>query len=252
MGSQGDYFSRQATAYAQFRPTYPPELFAFVASLTQDHSQVWDCATGSGQAAVGLAPYFERVVATDLSAQQIAQAVQRPNIEYRQAPAASSGLPDASVSLVTVATAAHWLDTDAFYDEVRRVSKPQGRIAVWAYRQPTITPAVDERMHAFYFDVVYPYWPSGREKVDQNYETLYFPFDSWNAPLFESVHTWNFHHLVGYLQTWSALNQMVAQTGQSPLPDFLPSLAQAWGPAETCHTVRFPLFMRVGEIHSTL
>ncbi|HTO74391.1 MAG TPA: methyltransferase domain-containing protein, partial [Gemmatimonadales bacterium] len=60
---------------------------------------------GNGQASVPLAEYYTRVLATDVSAKQIANATPHPRVEYRTAPAEESGLPDHSVDLVTVAQA---------------------------------------------------------------------------------------------------------------------------------------------------
>ena len=60
-----DLFSKQAQDYARFRPQYPANLFEYLASLTTAHKLAWDCGTGSGQAAQGLVPYFEKIVATD-------------------------------------------------------------------------------------------------------------------------------------------------------------------------------------------
>src|SRR5579864_4097159 len=103
-----DYFSTQAASYAAFRPTYPRALFEFVAASATGHTLVWDCGTGSGQAALALAEDFERVIATDTSAKQLAQATPHPRIEYRVAPAEASGLSDHAADAVTVAQALHW------------------------------------------------------------------------------------------------------------------------------------------------
>ena len=62
-----DHFSGHAACYQQFRPNYPEELFAYLASLCPNHRLAWDCATGNGQAAVALARHFDSVIATDLS-----------------------------------------------------------------------------------------------------------------------------------------------------------------------------------------
>ena len=48
-----DHFSGHASAYAAFRPSYPPELFEQLAALNTRRERAWDCATGNGQAAVG-------------------------------------------------------------------------------------------------------------------------------------------------------------------------------------------------------
>jgi methylase of polypeptide subunit release factors len=69
-----DHFSKQSQLYAQHRPQYPNEIYAYLASLAPGHSLAWDCGTGNGQAAVGLAKYFDRVYATDASTEQISRA----------------------------------------------------------------------------------------------------------------------------------------------------------------------------------
>src|SRR5262249_40414324 len=93
-----DHFSSLAKQYAQFRPVYPKELFAWLAEAAPSRGLVWDCACGNGQASQGLAEYFDKVIATDASAEQIAQAEPDPKIEYRVAKAESSGLASGSVN----------------------------------------------------------------------------------------------------------------------------------------------------------
>jgi len=47
-----DHFSRQSQQYAQYRPHYPDEIYAYFASLARGYSLAWDCDTGNGQAAI--------------------------------------------------------------------------------------------------------------------------------------------------------------------------------------------------------
>ena len=100
-----DHFSGVANRYADFRPHYPAALFDYLATLAPKNSVVWDCACGNGQATVDLAARFDKVIGTDASKEQIASAAPNPNIDYRVAPGEQSGLPDKSISLVTVAQA---------------------------------------------------------------------------------------------------------------------------------------------------
>ena len=60
-----DHFSALAGDYCRYRPQYPPDLFAYLASLAPARQHAWDCATGNGQAALGLAPWFQRVTASE-------------------------------------------------------------------------------------------------------------------------------------------------------------------------------------------
>ena len=82
-----DHFSKQSQLYAQYRPKYPDELYAYLASLAPGRSLAWDCGTGNGQAAIGLASFFDRVYATDASAEQISRAQAHEKVEYQVATA---------------------------------------------------------------------------------------------------------------------------------------------------------------------
>jgi ubiquinone/menaquinone biosynthesis C-methylase UbiE len=121
-----DHFSKQAADYAIFRPSYPQELFAYLGSIAPSRGLAWDCGTGNGQAAVGLTSVFDRVIATDASAKQIANAHPHKRVDYRVARAEESGLESANVDLILIAQALHWFDLDRFYAEARRVLKPDG------------------------------------------------------------------------------------------------------------------------------
>src|SRR4249919_1013204 len=138
-----DHFSGHAAAYAQARPTYPAELFAWLASQCPRHELVWDAGCGNGQASVALAAHFQRVFASDPSATQIDAAMPHPSVRYSVEPAERCSLPDHCADLVTVAQALHWFDHAAFYAEVRRVLKPGGVIAAWCYERSSVSLAVD-------------------------------------------------------------------------------------------------------------
>ena len=172
-----DHFSRVSSAYAAFRPRYPEVLFERVAALASGHASAWDCGTGSGQAALDLARYFEQVWGTDASAAQLAAALPHPRVHYRVARAEESGLLPGSVDLVTVAQALHWFDRPRFYDEVRRVVRPGGVLVAWCYDLMDIEPAIDAHIHEFYTRTVGPYWPPERSLVEARYETIEFPFE---------------------------------------------------------------------------
>src|SRR6188474_1317557 len=110
-----DHFSKHSEQYAQYRPQYPDEIYAYLASIAPGHSLAWDCGTGNGQAAVGLAKYFDKVFATDASAEQISRAYVHPKVEYHVEPAEHVSLDDSAVDLATVAVAIHWFNFDEFY-----------------------------------------------------------------------------------------------------------------------------------------
>src|SRR5215471_1636649 len=134
-GSPGfkDHFSGVASGYAAYRPTYPPAVVEYLAGLIPRPEVAWDAGCGSGQLSTLLAARFARVIATDPSAAQLAQARPHPAVEYRQASAEVSGLDGGSVDLAVAAQAAHWFDLPRYYAEVRRVVRSGGLVALLAY-----------------------------------------------------------------------------------------------------------------------
>lgn len=242
-----DLFSERAKLYSKYRPEYPEALFEWVAGVAASHKAVWDCATGNGQAAKGLARYFDRVIATDASAEQISQAEPDSKIEYRVANAAGSGLPDGSVDMVTVAQALHWFDFDAFYAEARRVLKPGGAIVVWGYGDPILeTEPLEKILHAFNRGTLEEFWMPERHIVLDRYSTVPFPFREIAHPEMNIEHEWSLPELIGYVRTWSATANYVKKTGLDPIPEIESRLTQHWGENERRRLIRWPLHIRAG------
>jgi SAM-dependent methyltransferase len=172
-----DHFSVCADRYVACRPGQPPELIEHLARLAPERGLAWDAGTGNGQAAVLLADRFERVVATDASAEEIARAAPNPRIEYRVEPAEAPSLAPGSVDLVTVAQALHWFDRPRFHAAVARVLRRGGVIAAWCYREIRIEPEIDAIVGRFYSQRVGRFWPPQRRDVENGYRDLGFPFD---------------------------------------------------------------------------
>jgi SAM-dependent methyltransferase len=243
-----DHFSGHADCYEAFRPTYPVDLFEFLASLCPVRELAWDCATGSGQAAVPLAAYFKRVIATDASAKQIEQASGPENVQYSVAAADSGPIETGSADLVTVAQALHWFDLPKFYAEVSRVARAGSVLAVWCYQLHSISPEIDRVVHRLYSDIVGADWPPERRLVEEGYQTLAFPFEELANPPFEMKHSWDLEHLWGYLASWSSTQRYQKRTGQDPLELIKQELETAWGNPEEARDVIWPLHLRVGRI----
>lgn len=243
-----DHFSAVADAYALRRPHYPEELFAYLSQLVSAHDLAWDCGAGSGQATLPLARYFRRVVATDISGAMLAQAPTHPSVEYRTASAYESGLQSHSTDLVTVAQALHWMDPEPFYDEVDRVLRPAGVLAVWTYGNQVLEDGVlNSPIERFYRDVVGPYWPPGRHHVETGYRTLPFPYTELDHPSFQMQQRWTLGELLGYIGTWSATQLYRDAKGTDPVADLARELQPLWGDPHSSRVVRWPLSLRVGR-----
>jgi SAM-dependent methyltransferase len=248
-----DHFSSASDRYAAYRPDYPAALYDWLASLSPhpetsaELGTAWDCATGSGQAALGLAPHFQRVVATDASAEQICHATPHPHIDYRVAPAEASGLVGSSVDLVVVAQAAHWFDLPRFYAEVVRVLKPGGALVLWGYGRMVLPGELDAPFQRFYANTVGPYWPPERALIDDAYRSLDFPFAEIRPPAFRIEVEWNLPRLIAYLSTWSAVKRYQAARESDPLSALMDELAPLWGDPNAARRLAWPLFLRAGR-----
>lgn len=239
-----DYFSEDSGSYARYRPRYPKELFDFLQTVIPDSKSAWDCGTGNGQIAYCLAEFMEEVKATDLSANQLKNARKKKNISYSCELAERSSFPDMYFDLITVGQAIHWFDFQAFYKEVNRVLKPGGVLAVIGYGLFTSNAETDSLIRDFYKNVVGPYWDPRRSYLEASYQTIPFPFEEIVHPDFKIEQTWSLGHLIGYLNTWSAVKQYQKKKGKNPLIDQEWKLKAAFGEK---NAIQFPILLRLGR-----
>ena len=242
-----DHFSENAEKYGKYRPDYPAALFNFLSSITPGHDLAWDCATGSGQAALGLVNDFNKVIATDASRRQIENAIRHEKISYQVAPAHKTAIRMESIDLITVAQALHWFEFDRFYNEAKRVLKPQGIIAVWTYNLLSITPEIDSMIKYFYMDIVGEFWPPERRFVENGYKNIPFPFHKLPSPSFRMSAKWTVHQLIGYLGTWSAVKRYKERNGIDPIARIENELIRSWNLRSDILDVSWPLSVIIGK-----
>ena len=242
-----DNFSNNSADYARFRPTYPTAVFRHILQYVANRDNAWDCATGNGQSAKELAAYFTSVYATDISANQLKNAIQKDNINYKLEPAEHTSFPDNLFDLVTVAQAIHWFNFDEFYKEVKRTSKETGILAVIGYGNFETGGELNDVIKHFYNKVVGPYWDTERKYIDESYRTIPFPFTELKPIALEQEYEWTFEQLTGYLNTWSAVQHYIKSNNEKPVNAFSNELKKAWG-EEKSKAFSFPILMRIGKI----
>lgn len=242
-----DSFSSRSDLYAKYRPLYPAELYKWLLSHVKEKKYAWDCGTGNAQVAAELSKYFEKVFASDISEQQLAEAIKRTNIEYSVQPAESSNFSNSQFDLITVAQAIHWFDFEKFYNEVRRTLKPDGTVAIIGYGLIKINPVLDAIIQHFYENIVGRYWDAERRYIDELYTTIPFPFKERAAPVFAIVDDWTFDHLLGYFSTWSAVKNYIKHRNEDPIPLISDKLRSAWG-NERLIKISFSILLRVGTL----
>jgi len=236
-----DHFSGFSSDYRSYRPRYPDTLFSWLASICKQRDRAWDCATGTGQAAIGLVTYFSEIIATDASDTQIASAEKHDSVKYSRAAAEASGIEPGSVDLITVAQAIHWFDLPAFQAEVERVLRPGGVVAVWLYDVLQISPAVDEVVNHLYGPILNRFWPPERRIIETGYRDIDFPYEKIESPGFAMSSSWSLADLVGYLNTWSAVKRYIQERKTNPVEIVFDDLAAAWGESGRKYEINWPM-----------
>lgn len=242
-----DLFSRDSKQYAKFRPTYPEALYDFIFQHIHHKGVAWDVGTGNGQVAQVLANYFTKVYATDLSQQQLDEAVSLPAIQYLCCNEHDTPFQADTFDLITVGQAIHWFDFAKFYKEISRVAKKGALVAIWGYSLLQISDEIDSHIAQFYRHKVGKYWDAERKYVDEAYQTIPFPFQSIEVPSFQMEFSWNLYMLEGYLKTWSSVGKFIKEEKYNPVDEFIDSLKPFWEEDEVKKIV-FPIFMRLGYV----
>lgn len=242
-----DLFSEKSDLYALARPTYPQALYDFLSSIVEQKNRVWDCATGNGQAAVALAEIFGEVQATDLSEQQIAQALLQSNITYSVQPAEHTHFPANHFDLITVAQAIHWFDFEKFWPEALRVLKPGGVFAAWGYDWFKISPQVDAVITDTIMRIIEPYWAKQNQLVWGAYKDIDFPFEKIATPSISMKQQWNLPQVLNYMHTWSATRRCMQEQGMDFFNDAAKEIAAAWGDKNDIKEVVMNFHMYAGR-----
>jgi ubiquinone/menaquinone biosynthesis C-methylase UbiE len=243
-----DLFSNQASLYAQYRPGYPHELYEYILQHVNNRQLAWDCATGNGQAAVELARYFEKVMATDLSEKQLQQAQPHEKITYTVSTAEQTPFDSNSFDCITVAQAYHWFQFEAFGKEVMRIAKPGAIVAIWGY---SLVVCEDDVINAliktFYRETVGAYWDKERKYIDDHYTTVPFPYEPLPSKEFKIRVEWNRQQLIGYFNTWSSVLHFIKAHQYNPVDELAAALEQLW-PDDSSRNFYFPLFLKLGKV----
>lgn len=236
-----DHFSTIATAYNDGRIAYSTPLYEYLSRLCKE-KLAWDCATGSGQAVKDLSTYFDRVIATDISESLLSQADSISNVEFRKASAEHSEIGSTSMDLVVVAQAVHWFEQEKFWNEVRRLLKPNGILALWGYVWPLVDDRIDNLLGEFR-ESIEKYWPEKSRYLHDFYADIEAPFQRVDMPDFRIVERWTASDYLAHLASWSGTRYCAERSKIDPLSKISDYLLQAWGDA--LRTVEWPLLLKV-------
>ena len=238
-----DLFSKQAAAYAKYRPTYPDALYDFIYYHCNKFGLAWDCATGNGQVASVLAKRFRKVIATDISQKQLSNAATHNAIEYSLGKAEQTNFPNYSIDLITVAQAIHWFEHDRFFKEIDRVLKPEGILAFWGYGLIRFNSPIDQIIDHFYQEIIGPYWDDERKHIELSYRSIKTPFQEIDCPPLTISSTHTLESLIGYLKSWSSVQKFKEVNKSNPIELIEADLRLAWN-NQTCIATQ-PIFLRL-------
>ena len=245
MSAISELFGASASDYANYRPHYPAQLFSWLAQHSPAKLLALDIGCGNGQASRPLCEHFAQVLACDGSFAQLAATEPRANLQLLVADAQQLPIAPACLDLITVAQALHWFADAAFFAQISHLLKPGGLFCAWCYGLLSVNPAVDSIIGQLYRHNLRGYWPTGRSSVDCGYSDIATPFPRLQLPAFAMQQHWNLSQLLGYLDTWSAV-QLYKQQRGNPLEALLPALSRAWGDPQQSHNVSWPLHFLAG------
>jgi ubiquinone/menaquinone biosynthesis C-methylase UbiE len=145
-------FTGLAADYAKFRPSYAPQVAtAVLAWVNRDAASIDAADVGAGTgiwtrmlAAHGLRSIVAVEPNDDMRAQGI-ETSRGTGIVWRKGSAETTGLPDGSADLVSMASSLHWADFDKACDEFHRILRPGGVfVALWNPRLIEANPLLVE------------------------------------------------------------------------------------------------------------
>lgn len=240
-------FDENSELYAKVRPLYPKALFEHLSGLCNEHIAAWDGACGNGQAAIGLASYFDEVQATDVSDQQIAHAIYNPKVTYSVQPSEATDFQKNQFDLVCIAQALHWFNFDQFWPEVKRVLKPAGIFAAWGYSWFSIEDEIDECIKENFLKFLEPYWSERNMVLWDCYRQVPFPFPRIKVPTIEMVMEWDLNQVFAYLRSWSATQRCVEGIGKQFLLNAYEAVLIEWGDPGKRKKVKMVFCLLVGR-----
>lgn len=130
-------FTTKVNEYAVSRPSYAPEAIEeIVSKMLKDGDLIADIGSGTGifSKEFLLRGYEVFCVEPNAAMRLEAEKVYGENELFHSisASAEQTNLPANSISLITAASAFHWFDINAFYEECKRILKPNGIVCIIA------------------------------------------------------------------------------------------------------------------------
>jgi SAM-dependent methyltransferase len=215
-------FSNRVEDYVRYRPSYPPDLLAFLWQRTglDPTVRVADIGSGTGIFSRLLIEAGATVFAVEPNAAMRAAAEAafggQPRFASLEGTAEATGLPERSVSLITCAQAFHWFDPASARREFVRILSPDGWCAlIWN------TPVRDGSAFALGYEKIKTEFGTDFERIRHESIplerfTAFFGRPDWDKRRFANSQTLDYSGLKGRLLS-SSYAPKPGQPGHVPM-----------------------------------
>jgi ubiquinone/menaquinone biosynthesis C-methylase UbiE len=133
-----DVFEGTAKYYALYRPPYPKQLFAAMVKKFELNGQgaLLDLGCGTGEMAIPLANYFEKVLALDPDEAMLnegrakAKRLNISNIHWQAGSSKDLTDVEGPFKLITMGQSFHWMDEKPVLEHLYRLTEPLGGVVI--------------------------------------------------------------------------------------------------------------------------
>ncbi|KAL5015869.1 hypothetical protein ScPMuIL_005458 [Solemya velum] len=214
--------------YVRYRPSYPQQLFEDIIQYCHEDPRsgdtlAVDLGCGTGLSTLPLSRHFQSVIGIDSSVEQLSRAPKSiDNTRFTVGDAENTGIASGSVDLVTVGTALHWMDTTKVQQEIRRVLRPNGTVAIYTLCGLNLeNPEDNKALQHFLMVDLKDYWGVDFEYQLNILDKIEFPFDHRKKIYTRTIDDMSFDGLFGLLNTYSAVINLKQQNPESTLMEEL-------------------------------
>ena len=247
-------FTGRVESYRRYRPGYPAEIVEVLRRECElsDDAQIADVAAGTGLLTeVFLAAGFAvtAVEPNDEMRAACASLEERyPKLRSVAGTAEATGLPDASVDLITVAQAMHWFDLDKTRAEFARILKPGGWCAVLYNNRRLGGDAFHEGYEGLLREFGVDYTAVKQQHVGRKRLAAFFAPEPMQCATLENAQSFDYEGLLGRVLSSSympqpgqagfeamraAVERLFAETARDGAVTMVHDCVVCWGPGRT-------------------
>jgi hypothetical protein len=113
-----------------------------------------------------------------------------------------------------------------------------------------LDPLTDAIINHFYYNIIHPWWDKERKYAEDNYTTVSLPFNEIKSPQLKIRFNWSLEQLVGYLNTWSAVQNYIKKCNSNPVDIIYPQLVKLFATGKK-RGGYFPVLLRTAIVNKS-